>query len=185
MSVYGMKPTFKDSEGYKTWRAEWRKIYNEMTQKIRVTRQKMVAAYKSQNTEQAGRLQSSLVMQRSIAHKLMTMLDEGKKRAADIRKTQEDISEHYAQFPLELTDCRNIDFHFNKKHLEYPNIPMWVLKAKGQTFYINHINANCPWTTKENPDHPSTKGLIRFRNCDLLIDKEGTATITTSKLILA
>jgi hypothetical protein len=30
-------------------------------------------------------------------------------------------------------------FHFNKAHLQDPNIPMWVLKSKGQTHYVHHV----------------------------------------------
>lgn len=67
-------------------------------------------------------------------------------------------------------------FHFNKGHLQDPSIPMWVLKAKGQTFYVNHVDCKLGWSTKETPDNPSTKGAIKIRKCILQI-KDGTATI--------
>jgi len=56
--------------------------------------------------------------------------------------------------------CKNseIIFHFNKKHLEDPNIPMWVIKCKGETHYVHHVNVDkgVGFSTKETPDNPST-----------------------------
>jgi hypothetical protein len=54
---------------------------------------------------------------------------------------------------------------------------MWVIKAKGQTYYVNHVDANCPWSTKETPDNPATKGSLKFKNCSLSIDENNIATI--------
>lgn len=69
-------------------------------------------------------------------------------------------------------------FHFNKAHLQDPSIPMWIIKTKGETHYINHVTANCPWSTKETPDNPATKGSIKFKNCRITIDENLEATIT-------
>ena len=77
------------------------------------------------------------------------------------------------------TKCKEIIFHFNKGHLSDATIPMWVVKAKGQTFYVNHLEANIPFSTKETPDNPSTKGSIKFRNANLEIDENGNANITS------
>lgn len=78
---------------------------------------------------------------------------------------------------MEMT-CKEVVFHFNKKHLEDQNIPMWVLKAKGQTFYVNHVDCQVPWSTKETPDNPHTKGALKIKNCTLSIDDQGNAKIT-------
>ena len=75
-------------------------------------------------------------------------------------------------------ECREIIFHFNKAHLQNPEIPMWVLKTKGQTYYINHLDANIPFSTKETPDNPHTKGSIKFKDCILEIDENNNAKIT-------
>ncbi len=64
-------------------------------------------------------------------------------------------------------------FHFNKKHLEDQTIPMWVLKTQGKTYYVNHVECNIPWSTKETPDNPSTKGSIKVKDCLLVIDDNG------------
>lgn len=69
-------------------------------------------------------------------------------------------------------------FHFNKKHLEDPTVPMWVIKAHGVTFYVNHVSADIAWTTKETPDNTHTKGAIKFKRCKLSIDEDNNATIT-------
>lgn len=69
-------------------------------------------------------------------------------------------------------------FHFNKGHLTDPSIPMWVLKTKGESYYVNHVECSIPWSTKETPDNPSTKGSIRVKNCHLTIDEDNNATLS-------
>lgn len=54
---------------------------------------------------------------------------------------------------------------------------MWVLKAGGQSHYVHHVTADAPWTTKETPDNPSTKGSIKFKHVRVEIDADGNATI--------
>jgi hypothetical protein len=55
---------------------------------------------------------------------------------------------------------------------------MWVVKSHGVTFYVNHVTAEIPWTTKETPDNPSTKGSIKFKRCKLTIDDDNCATLS-------
>lgn len=55
---------------------------------------------------------------------------------------------------------------------------MWVLKFKGETHYVNHVTAECPWSTKETPDNPATKGSLKFKNCRVQINEDLEATIT-------
>lgn len=55
---------------------------------------------------------------------------------------------------------------------------MWVLKTKGETYYVEHVDCNVPWSTKETPDNPHTKGSIKVKNCLLTIDDSNTAIIT-------
>ena len=55
---------------------------------------------------------------------------------------------------------------------------MWVLKAHGETYYVNHVDCNKPWSTKETPDNPSTKGAIKIKKCNLKIDESNTAIIS-------
>lgn len=57
---------------------------------------------------------------------------------------------------------------------------MWVLKIKGTTYYVNHVNANAGWTTKETPDNLHTKGSLKFKNVDVTIDDLNEATINAS-----
>jgi len=47
---------------------------------------------------------------------------------------------------------------------------MWVLKTKGKTYYVNHVEADCKWSTKETPDNDHTKGSIKFKDCYLTIN---------------
>ena len=54
---------------------------------------------------------------------------------------------------------------------------MWVVKTHGETFYVNHVTASIPWSTKETPDNYHTKGSIKFRECLLTINDTNEAEI--------
>lgn len=75
---------------------------------------------------------------------------------------------------LELA-CKEAVFHFNKKHLEDPTIPMWVVKAKGKTYYVDHVRSTVPFSTKETPDNSHTKGAIKFKDVLIEIDDGNVA----------
>ena len=47
---------------------------------------------------------------------------------------------------------------------------MWVIKTHGETFYVNHVESDMPWSTKETPDNSHTKGSIKFKEVLLQID---------------
>lgn len=73
-------------------------------------------------------------------------------------------------------DCKEVIFHFNKGHLQDPTIPMWVIKAKGQTYYLDHVDALVGWSTKETPNNDHTKGSLKFKNVHVTIE-DGTGII--------
>ena len=58
-----------------------------------------------------------------------------------------------------------IVFHFNKKHIQDSTIPMWVVKCRGDTHYVDHVDVSpgIGFSTKETPDNPHTKGSIKFK----------------------
>ena len=62
-------------------------------------------------------------------------------------------------------------------HLQDTNIPMWVIKAKGQTYYVDHLDmgSGIGFSTKETPDNPHTKGSLKFKG--KLEIKDGIARI--------
>ena len=68
-----------------------------------------------------------------------------------------------------------IVFHFNKKFLQDNTIPMWVVKHKGQTYYINHMTVlpNVGFSTKETPDNDHTKGSIKLRGKLMVYEENG------------
>ena len=74
--------------------------------------------------------------------------------------------------------CKDVVFHFNKKHLEDQTIPMWVLKTHGESFYVNHVDCQIPWSTKETSDNPHTKGSIKVKDCLLTINDDNEAILT-------
>lgn len=180
MAVYGLKPTFKDYKGYTQWRKVWAETYGTLIQKIRSSRRVLRELQGKFVTGDASvrKAQQHLLGERVMAHKLNSVLDEAKIRMSNITKMKHDLAEHMAQYPLTLEDCKNVDFHFNKKHLEHDFVPMWIVKAKGQSFYVHHVESRAQWTTRETPDHPATKGAIRFKSCNVSISADGVATIS-------
>lgn len=52
---------------------------------------------------------------------------------------------------------------------------MWVIKAKGESYYVEHVECNVPWSTKETPDNNHTKGSIKIKRCHLVIDEHNVA----------
>ena len=79
--------------------------------------------------------------------------------------------------------CKEVVFHFNKGHLADQTIPMWVLKFHGETYYVNHVECEIPWSTKETPDNPHTKGSIKVKEALVTIDQDKTAKLTKLTLI--
>jgi len=56
-----------------------------------------------------------------------------------------------------------IVFHFNKASIGRDDIPPWVVKTRGETYYAWHLESEIGFSTKETPDNPHTKGSIQFR----------------------
>lgn len=84
---------------------------------------------------------------------------------------------------LRIENCDTIIFHFNKASLADPTIPPWTIKAKGESYYVQHVTSTASWSTKETPANEHTKGSIRFRRADLEIDDNNCATISAHKEI--
>jgi hypothetical protein len=59
---------------------------------------------------------------------------------------------------------------------------MWVIKTSGKTFYVNHVDSQLPWSTKETSDNPHTKGSIKFKNVLLCINEANEATLSVLHL---
>jgi hypothetical protein len=77
-----------------------------------------------------------------------------------------------------------IVFHFNKKHLEDPSIPMWVVKAKGETYYVHHLVSEVGFSTKETPDNPHTKGSLKFKGIlTVTTENDITTALVTDNII--
>lgn len=72
----------------------------------------------------------------------------------------------------------DVVFHFNKAHLSNTEIPPWVLKIKGETHYVYHVDfENVSFSTKESPQNLHTKGSLKFKKCYCKIDELGNAEI--------
>lgn len=54
---------------------------------------------------------------------------------------------------------------------------MWVIKTGGKTLYLNHVDCNMGWSTKETPDNPSTKGAIKIKKALLTINDDNEAEL--------
>lgn len=57
---------------------------------------------------------------------------------------------------------------------------MWILKLKGKTYYVNHVTSLVGFSTKETPDNIHTKGSLKFKNVDVVIDENNNAIISAS-----
>lgn len=174
MSVYGMQPKFTDYAGYSAWRSEWRELYAHAAAEVRESKNNIKALQR--DGEPSGKEQKEHHFKRAIARKLMTALETAKIRWQQIKDMKRGVLEQRKEFPLEV-ESKNIDFHFNKKSMEFDFIPMWVVKARGKTFYVNHMDCQAGFTTRETPEHPSTKGSLRVKRGTLSIDTEGNAVI--------
>lgn len=75
-----------------------------------------------------------------------------------------------------ITENDRIVFHFNKKHLEDSSIPMWTIKCRGESYYVNHLDSNKGFSTKETIDNPVTKGSLLFKGKLTLIEENGLIT---------
>lgn len=81
---------------------------------------------------------------------------------------------------LNIQSRAEIIFHFNKMSLQDPLIPMWVIKAKGETHYVDHVDveSGVGFSTKETPDNQHTKGSIKFK-ARLRIEKQDNRVVAT------
>ena len=73
-------------------------------------------------------------------------------------------------------EINRVVFHFNKAHNQDATIPTWVVKHKGQTYYVHHVDSQVGFSTKETPDNPHTKGAIQFRGKLSIEEIEGQIT---------
>lgn len=63
-------------------------------------------------------------------------------------------------------------FHYNKAHNSDKSIPQWIIKHKGSTYYVNHVDSKVGFSTKETPDNSHTKGSIQFRGKLKILEKD-------------
>ena len=175
MSVHGMQPKFTDYKGYSEWRSDWRELYAHASSEVRTSKFEIKAR------QRIGQPVSDLIKEhghkRAIARKLMTALETAKIRWQKIKDMKKGIAEQAKEFPLEV-ESKNIDFHFNKASIEFDFIPMWVVKARGKTWYCHSVVSSIGFSTRVTPDHPSTKGSIRFKKGTLRIDENGVAYLS-------
>jgi hypothetical protein len=189
MSVHGMQPKFVDYAGYSAWRSEWRELYAHASAEVRASKYAIKALERKFNDytdpldrmldpvrDRISTLRAEHIHKRAIARKLNTALEVAKLRWEQIKGMKKGIQEQAKEFPLSV-EAKNIDFHFNKKSMEFDFVPMWVVKARGKTYYVHHMECQAGFTTRETPEHPSTKGSLRVKRGTLTIDSEGSAII--------
>ncbi len=166
-----MKPNFIDRETYLTWRNTWKEAYDTLSSDIRAY--KKMVKITQQRGEPSAKLQRELFLKRRDATKMMSLLEDAKVRRDRIVAMHKQITEQ--GFPLSI-DTRNVEFAFNRIHNEFEFMPRWLIKAKGQTFYVKHVDVNVPFTTREL-SNANTKGTLRFKNATVMIDVDGNAQI--------
>lgn len=176
MSALGMHPKFTDQDGYRRWKQQWRAIYKELSREVRRRKRGLKRIQRTGNPP--GRMMRELADHRVMASKMNTLMKDAKLRWQRICQMHEQIEAQMQTFPLIVEDAKTVDFHFNRGSIEFPFLPPWTIKAKGQSWYVHHVDFSCTGTTRETPDHPSTKGAIRFRKVSLIFDQSGVVTVT-------
>lgn len=82
---------------------------------------------------------------------------------------------------LEDLNPDRIVFHFNKLHNQHPDfIPAWTIKHRGKTHYVNHMESEIGFRTKETPDNEHTKAALQFKG-KLRIEETDNGDNTTTK----
>lgn len=68
--------------------------------------------------------------------------------------------------------------HYNKQHNIDQTIPPWVVKVKGQTYYVEHfeVDKGVGFSSKETPDSDHTKAALKFKS-KLIIDADNAARL--------
>ena len=70
--------------------------------------------------------------------------------------------------------AERVVFHYNKAHNKDQTLPPWVVKYKGQTYYIHHLVSEVGFSTKETPESEHTKGSLQFRgHLEIILTDEG------------
>jgi hypothetical protein len=175
-----MKPAFTDRDGYRNWTQQWRIIYKALSSDIRLS--KLTLKERQRNGDpSAGKAHRYLHFKSVDATKMLTLLNEARDRWTRIVEMKKQLADQRATFPLAF-DTSVADIHFNRLHLEFNDFPMWVIKAKGLTYYIDHLNCQVGWSTRELSEG-STRGMIRVRHCSIVIDSQGVATIVNRKAV--
>lgn len=183
MSAFGMTPTFNDRASYSAWLRTWRMTFREISKDIRSKRAKLVELQRADSlagtnfTDVTRRAQRDLHYARRVANKMLTLRDEAKLRWERISAMERDLAEQNALFPLDLGECKRIDFHFNKISIEFPFMPGWVIKTKGKSFYVRDVISTVGFSTR-NKAEGNTRGLLRFPSGFVHIDADGVAHIT-------
>ncbi len=85
------------------------------------------------------------------------------------------------EITFEDNTTNRIVFHYNKAHNEDSTIPTWVIKHKGKTYYIDHLDSDVGFCTKETPDSEHTKGSLQFKGCLKIYSENGEAIARISK----
>lgn len=67
-------------------------------------------------------------------------------------------------------------FHFNKRHNIDQTVPPWVVKHKGKSYYVNHLDSKVGFSTKETPASNHTKATLMFMGKLNIIEENNTTT---------
>ena len=171
------KPTIHTWQDYLDFYKIWKSGISQLNCEIR--KSKNLIKNRQRANLPTSLLQRKLVFRRIMARKMYQLLEEARIDGKQRRESELALKQELKQYPIKISNCRDVIFHFNKGFLFNPAIPMWVLKTKGKTYYVNHVDTNgVPFSTKETPEHNSTKGSIKFKNVDLEIDKDANAYLT-------
>lgn len=154
------------------WKSNWKVEYWKISQRIRDIKRAILHSGNLYCSD-LYREWNDLKKQATV---MLATLEEIKPTFSQHYKIHKSTRDHMKQFPLSF-NSPTVDFHFNKKSLESDDVPTWILKAKGKTFYCRSVTSYVVMNTRTNDIQNSTRGLIRFKHCAVSIDESGNATI--------
>lgn len=174
------KTTFHTVDDYQNWVNEWRIGYKSIEQMIREHKAKAKEFYKAGDVINGNKLHNTAVtFLRPMASKMLDLRANAKEVWKKQMEGMKELQKVMNSYPIDFGSCREVVFHFNKAHNQNPNIPAWILKIKGESYYIHHLEATAPFTTKETPENSHTKGALKFKKVHAKIDENGIGYLIT------
>ena len=82
---------------------------------------------------------------------------------------------------LDHNKRESVVFNYNRKHNQDQSIPAWIVKHRGKAYYVNHLDSEVGFSTKESPMSEHTKGSLIFKGKLKIVEEESGNVIAIIK----